>query len=220
MRKFNAWANRLGVFFLLAIIFLIVDTAPESQALDIEDVRGNVVEYSKAENFYEIAILAAQNPSLAAEIAKTAVEANPDLAMVILDRIIEFVPHGYAAEIAASVAEAIPDKAAEIAGRVASIVPEAAAEIAARVAKAVPDKAVDIAGRVASVVPGAAAEIAARVASVVPGAAAEIADRLAAIAPEYEDSIRLSIADVIVPPAGEEKEIPLPPPPSPPPYGQ
>jgi len=152
MKKMNIWANRMGVFFLIATILLVVGSASESQALGIEDIKSDIINYAKAGNIDAIADLASQNPALAAVIAKIAAKANPTLAI----------------DIAAAVATVVPNMAAEIAAAVATVVPNMAAEIAAAVATVVPVKAAEIAAAVATVVPNMAAKIAAMVIAVAP----------------------------------------------------
>jgi len=137
MKKMNIWANRMGVFFLIATILLVVGSASESQALGIEDIKSDIINYAKAGNIDAIADLASQNPALAAVIAKIAAKANPTLAIDIAAAVATVVPN-MAAEIAAAVATVVPVKAAEIAAAVATVVPNMAAKIAAMVIAVAP----------------------------------------------------------------------------------
>jgi len=123
MKKMNIWANRMGVFFLIATILLVVGSASESQALGIEDIKSDIINYAKAGNIDAIADLASQNPALAAVIAKIAAKANPTLAIDIAAAVATVVPN-MAAEIAAAVATVVPNMAAKIAAMVIAVAPQ------------------------------------------------------------------------------------------------
>jgi len=152
MKKFNALANRLKVFFLLAVTFMIFDPVSESRVWGQQDLLKDPssIEARLAEIIKE----AKENPENSADIASEFARQVPDKAVEIASRVAEAVPHEYAADIAARIASIVPEKAAEIAARVAGAVPhEYAADIAAWVALMVPGAAADIAYRVGEVAP-------------------------------------------------------------------
>ncbi len=203
MRKASVRANRLGIFFLMATLFMVVTSVPEAQVLD-NDVVNDTKEYAKAGDVDSIATFVASNPALAVEIAKVAVKANP----------------GMAIDIACRIAGIVPDKAVEIAGNTAKA-HVSSIGIAFCIAEAVPQFAAKIAASVADVVPHKyAADIAGCVAEAVPDRAKEIAAKVIEVAPEYEESIKERVADAIAfeEEAAKDHVPPLAPPP--PPYGQ
>ena len=204
MRKASVRANRLGIFFLLATLFMVVTSVPEAQVLD-NDVVNDTKEYAKAGDVDSIATFVASNPALAVEIAKVAVKANP----------------GMAIDIACRIAGVVPDKAVEIAGNTAKALPASSIGIACCIAEAVPQFAAEIAAKVADVVPHKyAADIAGGVAEAVPDRAKEIAAKVIEVAPEYEETIKERVADAIAPEEGVAKDHVPPLASPPPPYGQ
>ncbi len=135
MKKMKTWGNRMGVLFLVAVVFLVVSPVPESLALEKEDAAGIAARLAK------VVKEAKANPESAAEIAAIFAKEVPEYAAEIAAAVAKAVPAA-AGDIAASVARAVsPNFAPDIAGSVAEVVPLAAADIADKVTKVAPDYA-------------------------------------------------------------------------------
>jgi hypothetical protein len=135
MKKFNALANRLKVFFLLAVTFMIFDPVSESRVWGQQDLLKDPssIEARLAEIIKE----AKENPENSADIASEFARQVPDKAVEIASRVAEAVPHEYAADIAAWVALMVPGAAADIAYRVGKVAPEYKDSIEKSVADAI-----------------------------------------------------------------------------------